>query len=84
MLKIANDYGYEYIYSKQLETYGFFDDLLITISCSGTSKNILEAQHAAYHSCIPLYAFETFGKIKDFGKLEDKYLKFAHKVAKAL
>lgn len=80
MTMIANDFGYEYVFSKQLEVYGKNIDLLITISCSGTSPNIVEAQ-----SMMTYYEFETFqGKDKDYGKLEDKHLKFAHKVAKAL
>jgi len=40
---LANDLGYEYIYSKQLENKLKKNDLLIAISCSGNSKNILNA-----------------------------------------
>lgn len=82
---IANDYGYENIFSKQLNTYATEDDLLITISCSGTSKNIIYAQERARVEGMKMYAFETFkGKNRDFGKLEDKHLAFAHEVIKAL
>lgn len=79
---IANDYGYDEVFRILLGTYGGNDDLLITISCSGTSKNIKKAiKYAGY---MNIYQFETFGKIKDYGKLEDKHLKFAHKVASKL
>lgn len=81
---IANDYGYDQIFRKQLKVYANEEDLLITISCSGTSKNIKEAEIEALIKDIKTYKFETFGKIKDYGKLEDKHLAFTHAVAKAL
>jgi len=39
----ANDYGYENIFKKFLETFAEEGDVLIAISSSGTSKNILNA-----------------------------------------
>lgn len=79
---IANDYGYEKIFSKQLGILGSKDDLLITISCSGTSKNIVEVQEMALAMKMEVYAFKTFDdEINDFGLLEDKHLEFAHQIA---
>lgn len=40
---IANDYSFEKIFSRQIEGLGNNDDILIAISTSGKSKNILEA-----------------------------------------
>ena len=40
---IANDYGYEYVFSRQLAAIGREGDVLIAISTSGNSKNIIEA-----------------------------------------
>ncbi len=40
---IANDYGYEKIFSRQIEALGKKGDVLIAISTSGNSKNIIEA-----------------------------------------
>ena len=80
MTMIANDFGYEYVFSKQLELYADNRDLLITISCSGTSPNIVNAQKAK----LTFYAFETFTKDRNYGVLEDKHLKFAHEVASKL
>lgn len=79
---IANDYGYDEIFVKQIQIYGEATDILITISCSGTSKNILRVIEAT--SYMKHYAFETFGKEIDYGLLEDKHLKFAHEVASKL
>jgi len=82
---IANDYGYDQIFSKQLLVFATEEDLLITISCSGTSKNIRKALDMAEAIVMRTYQFETFEKDdKDYGKLEDKHLQFAHEVIKAL
>ncbi len=45
---IANDYGYDEIYSKQLKALGHPGDLLFAISTSGNSRNILQAIHTAH------------------------------------
>ncbi len=39
---IANDFGYEFIFSRQLEALSRPGDLLVAISTSGSSKNIIE------------------------------------------
>ena len=38
---VANDYGYEYVFSREFEAIGNENDLLIAISTSGNSKNII-------------------------------------------
>ena len=40
---IANDYGYEFIFSKQINAIGMKDDILMTFTTSGNSKNITQA-----------------------------------------
>lgn len=40
---IANDYGYEYVFSRQLFVFGEPGDLLIALSGSGNSQNIVNA-----------------------------------------
>lgn len=44
---LANDIGYEYIYSNQLEVHASSKDLLIVLSGSGNSKNIINALETA-------------------------------------
>lgn len=44
---IGNDYGYESVFSRQLEANGRRGDLFIAISTSGKSPNILRALSAA-------------------------------------
>ena len=40
---IANDYGYDYVFSRQLEGLGNSHDVFIGISTSGNSNNIVKA-----------------------------------------
>ena len=84
MTMIANDYSYDQVFGRQLKTYASSKDLLITISCSGTSPNIVEAIFVAKYKGFPFYQFETFGKEEDYGLLEDKHLKFIHQIVKTL
>jgi D-sedoheptulose 7-phosphate isomerase len=44
---IGNDYGFEAIFSRQLEALGRRGDMLIALSTSGTSPNILSAVRIA-------------------------------------
>lgn len=44
---VGNDFGFEYIFSRQVEALGLVGDLLIAISTSGTSKNIINAINSA-------------------------------------
>lgn len=69
----SNDKEYKYIFSEQLANLGNKGDLLIIISASGNSQNILEAIHTAKTMEI-----ETFGLLGfDGGKAKeevDEYL----------
>jgi D-sedoheptulose 7-phosphate isomerase len=40
---LSNDFGYEYVFSKPLEMFAKKGDMLVAISSSGKSKNILQA-----------------------------------------
>lgn len=40
---IGNDYGYEFVFSRQVEGLGNKDDIFLAISTSGNSKNIIKA-----------------------------------------
>ena len=44
---VSNDYGFEYIFSRQLQGLGRKGDLLIGFSTSGNSKNVILAFEAA-------------------------------------
>lgn len=43
---IGNDYGYEFLFSRQVEALGKAGDVFIGLSTSGNSKNVLKAMEA--------------------------------------
>jgi D-sedoheptulose 7-phosphate isomerase len=47
LTSIANDYGYEHVFSRQLEAFAQSGDLFIGISTSGNSQGILNAFETA-------------------------------------
>ena len=49
---IGNDYGYDYIFSRQLEGMGQEGDIFIGISTSGNSKNLINAFEIAKNKNI--------------------------------
>ena len=48
LTSIANDYSYEQIFSKQIRALGQPGDVLLAISTSGNSANVLQAIQAAH------------------------------------
>lgn len=57
---MGNDYGYEFIFSRPLEFLGNKDDLLVAISSSGNSQNIVNAIHAARKKQMNVITFSGF------------------------
>ena len=49
---ISNDYGYDQVFSRQIEGLGQSGDLLIGISTSGNSKNVVKAMEVARSKSI--------------------------------
>lgn len=45
---IANDYSYEEVFAKQIRALGQAQDVLLAISTSGNSANVVQAIHAAH------------------------------------
>jgi D-sedoheptulose 7-phosphate isomerase len=43
----ANDFGYEEVFARQVEAIGAADDVLVGISTSGNSANVINAFEAA-------------------------------------
>lgn len=54
---IGNDYSYEQVFSRQVEGVGEKGDVLIALSTSGNSKNVLEAVKAAKAKRIATVGF---------------------------
>lgn len=64
---IGNDYGYDKIFSRQLRGIGNTGDVIVGISTSGNSKNILDAFAVAKEKGIKTIAFtgEHGGKMRE-------------------
>lgn len=54
---IGNDYGYEFVFSREMQALGKKEDVFIPISTSGNSKNVLEAIKAAKHTGMYVCGF---------------------------
>lgn len=59
---MGNDYGYEYIFSHPLEFVANNGDLLVAISSSGNSKNIVNAIKVAKEKEMNIITFSGFMK----------------------
>jgi len=64
----ANDYGYENIFSRFIEGFGQHGDVLLAISTSGNSENVLNAATVAREKGLKVVALTG----NDGGKLADK------------
>ncbi|EIC13834.1 phosphoheptose isomerase [Kingella kingae] len=62
---IGNDYGFDHIFSKQVRALGRAGDVLIGISTSGNSGNVIEAIKAAHERDMKVVAFTG----RDGGKI---------------
>jgi D-sedoheptulose 7-phosphate isomerase len=80
MTMIANDYGYDYVFSKQLEVYSEPDDLLIVFSYSGLSENILQASYNSGLEVIRILGNEG----ESYQEAENRHLALAHEISNAI
>ena len=61
LTSIANDYGYEAVFSRQVEALGAKGDVLVGISTSGNSANVIAALKAARSQGLVTVAFTGAG-----------------------
>jgi D-sedoheptulose 7-phosphate isomerase len=64
---VANDYGYDIIYSRIVDGIGVSGDILVGLSTSGNSGNVIKAFEAAKEKNMITIGFtgETGGKMKE-------------------
>lgn len=67
LTSIANDYRYEEVFSKQIQALGRRGDVLLAISTSGNSANVIEAIRVAHEKGIAVVALTG----KKGGKMAD-------------
>lgn len=94
---VGNDFGYEDIFSRQVRVLGKRGDVLVAISASGNSPNLLKALEAAKSADIKTVAITAFdgGKmrsmadksvhiptaLKEYGPAEDAHMILDHLVS---
>jgi len=68
---ISNDYGYKHVFEKPIEMFAEPQDVLIAISSSGRSENILLATKAAKAKGIKAITLSGFDEANPLRKLGD-------------
>ncbi|MBO7464445.1 MAG: D-sedoheptulose 7-phosphate isomerase [Bacteroidales bacterium] len=68
---VGNDYGYEWIFARLLRGTGHAGDVLVGLSTSGNSKNILKAYEVCKEMGIRIISLtgETGGKMKEYSDI---------------
>jgi D-sedoheptulose 7-phosphate isomerase len=67
LTSIANDYDFDQVFSKQVRALGHAGDLLLAISTSGNSRNVVAAIHAAHEAQMVVIALTG----RDGGKMAE-------------
>tara|TARA_B110000977_G_scaffold682_1_gene956 strand:+ start:7898 stop:8515 length:618 start_codon:yes stop_codon:yes gene_type:complete len=96
---ISNDIDFGQIFSQQLENYSDKGDILVNISCSGASKNIINVTKYAIKNNLNIISFIGFGnnkfiknssnyyinlKTKNYGITEDIFQAMMHMISQYL
>lgn len=95
---IANDYGYDSVFYFQLDRLLKPDDMVLMVSSSGKSINVIMGAQLAKDKKVPVISFTGFtgGKLKelsdinfhvdshDYGDVECKHTIFFHVIAKKI
>lgn len=68
---ISNDLGYDHVFEKPIEMFADPEDVLMAISSSGQSENILRAASAAKNKGLKLVTFSGFAEQNPLRKLGD-------------
>lgn len=73
---IANDYGYDQVFSRQIEGLGRENDVLVALTTSGNSANILKAIESARERGMKILVLsgKGGGRLKECLKPEDVHL----------
>lgn len=68
---ISNDHGYKHVFEKPIEMFADAGDILMAISSSGQSENILRAVRAARSAGCQVITFSGFAKDNPLSSMGD-------------
>jgi D-sedoheptulose 7-phosphate isomerase len=76
LTSIANDYDFEQIFSKQVRGLGHAGDILLAISTSGNSRNVISAIEAAHEADMTVVALtgRGGGKMAELLEADDVHI----------
>lgn len=77
---VSNDYGYEFVFSRYIEALGNKGDVLLGISTSGNSGNIIKAAEAAKAKgmTVIILSGKDGGKLAPMADIELRVLHFGY------
>jgi D-sedoheptulose 7-phosphate isomerase len=98
MTAIANDFNFDLVFTRQLETCFEPGDILVAISCSGNSPNVVSAAHYAKSAGGKVLSFLGFsgGKLREisdkvifvdnynYGQVETVHVSLGHLISQFL
>lgn len=69
---VANDLGYDFVFARAVEALGKKGDVLVLLTTSGKSLNLIQAAQTAREKGVTIVAFlgKTGGKLKGLADLE--------------
>lgn len=77
---LANDYGYETVFARWLHVVGERGDLLIALSGSGKSPNILNAVAVARHLGMSVHCIFGAERGENMQEAEEAQIKIGHEL----
>ena len=80
----ANDYGYEFSFSRWVRIVGESGDLLIALSGSGTSRNVLKALEVAQDCGMETWLVTDYLKTRDMQQSEEDQVSLGHELMRRL
>ena len=81
---ISNDFGFEFCFSRWLRVVASSKDLLIALSGSGTSRNVMEALSEARSIGMTAHLVTHYLKGRDMQESEEDQLVIGHELRCAL
>lgn len=70
----GNDFGFDALFERMVQSLGRSDDVLLAITTSGNSENIVRGIEAAKKSGIPVFGFLGAGGGRVFGLCDKAFL----------